>query len=594
MDLNLFIKNTTLLRYLCITIIILFTLVSCHPNDTEYPEELRRADSLCSVQPDSALLLLEQFGKNIDNEEEATQRYYQLLTIKAQDKALIPYTSDSLIKELVAYYEKDNNSFLLAEAYYYAGRTNFELGDSPQSIHYFHLASDILRKKNLDKDSVTTNHLLGCCEAQMGYVFLSQHLYTEAEKCLKQAYHVDSLQQDTSNMIIDLRDIGMTYQSENDYDKALLYYHQSSELAQIAKDTARWFASTCQETFTLTQLGNIDKAKELFFNFPARDVSNNRYSSMTILANLYDKSGETDSATYYYEQLQNIGSLSQKSHARLKLADRAINLHDPETALTHLKQYVRLNNEIDGRKDSETTALVNSLYNYNLRAQENVRLKQQQESFRAYCTIATLIVLLLTTLLSWGIISVIKHRKKEKIQNQKLKLLLETLKSESEQSLSEGRARIAKLEKRIESENSQNQSLLTERDALLLRLKQVEMIQELRNGFEVKWQNTSAHQILQERIKSTHILTENDWLIIEQQLQETDSLFLSRLSGIYEFSTIEWRVSILIKLHVTPSCIANLVSRSNASITACRKRLYTKVMTKEGKAEDWDAFVLNL
>lgn len=594
MDLNLFVKYTTLLRHICISIIILLSIVSCHPNSTDYPEELRRADSLCSVLPDSALLLLEQFVKNMDNEEEATQQYYQLLTIKAQDKALIPYTSDSLIKELVAYYEKDNNSFLLAEAYYYAGRTNFELGDSPQAIHYFHLASDILRKKNLDKDSVTTNHLLGCCEAQMGYVFLSQHLYTEAEKCLKQAYHVDSLQQDTSNMIIDLRDIGMTYQSEKDFEKALLYYHQSSELAQIAKDTARWFASTCQETFTLTQLGNIDKAKELFFNFPARDVSNNRYSSMTILANLYDKSGETDSATYYYEQLQNIGSLSQKSHARLKLADRAINLHDPETALTHLKQYVRLNNEIDGRKDSETTALVNSLYNYNLRAQENVRLKQQQESFRAYSIVALLGALFLILLLFWSIITQRQRRTREKRQNLRLKLLLNTMKYESEQSLLQSKERIVELEKLIETDNTYQQSLIAERDSLLLRLKQAEIIKEQRASFYSKWKVTPANLILQERAKNAHVLTEEDWHIIETQLQDTDPLFFERLSNIYEFSTIEWRVSILIKLHVSPSSIANLVSRSNASISVCRKRLYTKVMAKEGKAEDWDAFIRSI
>lgn len=594
MDLNLFVKYTTLLRHICIAIIILLSIVSCHPNSTDYPEELRRADSLCSVLPDSALLLLEQFGKNIDNEEEATQRYYQLLTIKAQDKACIPHTSDSLIKKLVTYYEKSNDEpFLLAEAYYYAGRTNFDIGDSPQAVHFFQQASDILRKKPADADSITVNQLLARCESQMGYVFLSQHLYAEALKCISQSYIIDSILQDTLGMTINLRDLGMIYQTENDFEKAILYYHRSADLARIAKDTIRWHKALCQEALSLIQMDKATEAKDVLFRLPSQYIEDWAHSKF-ILAIVYDKTGVSDSATYYFEQVLNVGSLSQKSHARLQLADRAIKLHDPETALTHLKQYVRLNNEIDGRKDSETTALVNSLYNYNLRAQENVRLKQQQESFRAYSIVALLGALFLILLLFWSIITQRQRRTREKRQNLRLKLLLNTMKYESEQSLLQSKERIVELEKLIETDNTYQQSLIAERDSLLLRLKQAEIIKEQRASFHSKWKVTPANLILQERAKNAHILTEEDWHIIETQLQDTDPLFFERLSNIYEFSTIEWRISILIKLHVSPSSIANLVSRSNASISVCRKRLYTKVMAKEGKAEDWDAFIRSI
>ena len=48
---------------------------------------------------------------------------YKLLTIKANDKAYITHTSDSLILSLVDYYEHDGDPAYLGEAYYYAGST---------------------------------------------------------------------------------------------------------------------------------------------------------------------------------------------------------------------------------------------------------------------------------------------------------------------------------------------------------------------------------------------------------------------------------------------------------------------------------------
>ncbi len=69
--------------------------------------------------------------------------YYQLLTIKARDKAYITHTSDSLILEVLHYYEKRKDKKHLPEAYYYAGRIYRDLGDAPQALEYFFKAIDV-------------------------------------------------------------------------------------------------------------------------------------------------------------------------------------------------------------------------------------------------------------------------------------------------------------------------------------------------------------------------------------------------------------------------------------------------------------------
>ena len=56
--------------------------------------------------------------------------YYELLTVKASDKADKLNPDADHILSLVDYYEHGDRS-LLPTAYYYAGRTYYELHDAP-------------------------------------------------------------------------------------------------------------------------------------------------------------------------------------------------------------------------------------------------------------------------------------------------------------------------------------------------------------------------------------------------------------------------------------------------------------------------------
>ena len=70
--------------------------------------------------------------------------YYRLLCIKANDKAYILHTSDSLILPVLHYYIEKDDERHLPEAYYYAGRVYRDLGDAPQALEYFEKAAEAL------------------------------------------------------------------------------------------------------------------------------------------------------------------------------------------------------------------------------------------------------------------------------------------------------------------------------------------------------------------------------------------------------------------------------------------------------------------
>ncbi|MBQ5819341.1 MAG: tetratricopeptide repeat protein, partial [Bacteroides sp.] len=147
---------------------------------------LAKADSLCSVQPDSALALLSQLESEMQQADKATRMYYQLLCIKASDKAYITHTSDSLIQEVLQYYIRKNDRHHLPEAYYYAGRVCRDLGDAPQALDYFQKAIDILPTED-------EYELKSRIYSQMGTLFYYQQMYDEALKCIRKCYDLDVL-----------------------------------------------------------------------------------------------------------------------------------------------------------------------------------------------------------------------------------------------------------------------------------------------------------------------------------------------------------------------------------------------------------------
>ena len=83
--------------------VLFFLLASCRP--VHYPQSLLVADSLCAAHPQRALEWLDSLRPRMEQERKGVRMYYDLLCIKAQDKAYMPHTSDSLIQAVLHYYE---------------------------------------------------------------------------------------------------------------------------------------------------------------------------------------------------------------------------------------------------------------------------------------------------------------------------------------------------------------------------------------------------------------------------------------------------------------------------------------------------------
>lgn len=135
-------------------ILIAVALFACSRGRNEKLEEI---DALCDSHPRLAMLMLDSIDYN--HFSSADRHRFDLLSIKSRDKAYVRHTSDSLILDVIDYYQSHQKSGLYPEALYYGGRVYSDIGDLPTALTYFQKAIDVIpdNKENLRFKSIVNN-----------------------------------------------------------------------------------------------------------------------------------------------------------------------------------------------------------------------------------------------------------------------------------------------------------------------------------------------------------------------------------------------------------------------------------------------------
>lgn len=587
-----------LLGLLCL---VLGLFGSCTPRP--YPSLLQTADSLASACPDSARSLLASLAEQMNEAPEATRMYYYLLCIKADDKAYISHTSDSLIQVVLHYYEKNNDRQHLPEAYYYTGRVYRDLGDAPQALDYFQQAAISIKEQKS-----TDSRLKSMIYYQTGLIHLYQGIYDKALEAFKQSKENTEWAKDSIFLVFNLREIGRAYSALHQADSTLYYYEAAKQLTiQLHNNTLTSIVN--QEISDIyLQLGYIDKAKSSLMsslgtlkNYPAPYYST--------LAYYYSKIGKNDSATYYYKQMLYTGNHYHKRTAYKGLSEIARKQGNPSLALGYMDKSIIYADSIQQHINKEAVHKVNALYNYQLREKENQHLKEIRNSQKTLIIILffsfTLIFVLFIA--AYIIYRINQKRKQQKIENlqERLKQIADQQYQNSLEFVFENEKRIKELRKKLLDSNNRKDELIiqlqtTEKTLLELTNRQVEIRREI-NKLSV--QALSESQIYKDfhhfacsskdfNYSNKEKLTSNEWLELATKVDETYNGFTKRLLNFYpNISKHEMRISILIKIGIPPMGMAQITNRSKQAITSVRKSLFQKTHNQEGKAEDWDNFI---
>lgn len=569
---------------------ILLLMCICACTNKPYPQSLRVADSLIHNNPDSAVILLEELKRSMAFEPQATQMYYQLLTIKAKDKAYITHTSDSLIKTVVKYYEERKDRERLPETYYYAGRVYRDLGDAPQALEY-------LQKAIESTKDCTDYRLISRIYSQTGTLYLYQDTYDQALEVFRKAYQYCLSDKDSIGMVYSLRDIGRTFTTLNCADSALYYYKGALNYAEQIHNNHLVGVVQAELSGLYIQLEMYPEA------FTAIQCSNkyikghNIAPFYAILADYYYYTNQLDSATFYYTQIASFDDLYQKQGSYKGLGNIARKKGQYKEAMEYFDKYLIYTDSIKDITNTETIRKMQSLYNYQLKEKENSKLQRQAANYKLWN------ILLIFSLLSLVFLFIAYHqfrKKKEQqqlVKQERIKQIQKERYAQSNTYLEKNKEQIKEVElslHKAEIEKDQlRQDLLKAPKSLIEKTnEQITATQRVQKQSELALKHSDIYKKFHFAVQgSDEKIGNDDWKELMCAVDEAYNQFTTRLLELYPMKTIEIQVCVLIKIGLSPAQIAFITIRSRQAISSIRKRLYSKVMGKDGTPEQWDNFI---
>ena len=524
-----------------ISVFCLLLTTSCKES---FSPALREADKILFTNLEKGEAMLDSISKTTPNMSMADKRYYQLLRLKADDKAYRPIINQKeRIDSLIAYFKHSDDNNILAETYFYAGRVYYEIGDKPESLKYYQQASEKVAKNNYA--------LQGDIYCQMANVYSYTELNKEALSALEHAYKADSLSGNIRNMLYNIRDMGENYYDNHQLSKAKAYFLKGIKLAERSKDTLLLKCFHHELANIYLEYQDWDNAllhvKKYFFHM--EDVPDKSGMLSTALET-FTQIGDKGLIKQCRQLMLKEGNIFSKQYAVENILTTSAYAHNDSNFMSQLSLYIQYTDSVI--KESHADAIKNAeqSYNYKLKEKENKYL--QASNFMKSIGIVVAVILILSCYIYFHLkIGNIKQKQKIlELKLDKYKLLKEKNEYKPLDKLAE--------EKQLLRESRIYQSLVANIEG------------------------------------QTFHLVEEDWKDIKEVVNQTFENFDSNLRGFLDVTPQEYKICLLLKMGISPTNIAHFVNLTKEAITASRRRMYTKAFSKKGKPSDWDKIISSL
>ena len=567
---------------------VLFAGLSCQRAEKSYPPAMQRAISLLSARPDSALYYLSQLDSQMADEPEETRMYHRLLTLAAEDKLYVPHTSDSLIREIVRYYEGYGDSDKLMMAYYYQGSVWRDMNDAPRAIDCYHRALEAGRHTRC-------SDLLISIYSQLGTLLAYQGVYDESLQATRTALALCRQYRDTLSSPFFLRNIGRIWDIRRNKDSVYHYYNAALQQARYNQDSVMIEAVLLELGAISLSFNEVDTAKMLLEKVKHRNDRKRFFHG--ILGRIYSREGQRDSARAYFNRALPYAGLRQQVtlHEELARLDYAEGRY--AEAFSHASQSMALRDSVTSLTETEEVAKINALYNYHRTEEMNRQLEQRNRRQRGW-----LYGIVSAALLAACATAVWLRQKKHEaaLQRQKIRNLeaeqyrrSEAYRAESRRQLAELEAQLCKAEK---DKDTARRELLETRHALLELSAAKNRIEQQERGLLVSQLHRSSvyaffHKAAHEEIR----ITAENWQELRAAIDAAYDDFTGRLYSLCpHLSEMELHICWLIKIQLSPKDMAQIVGRSQSAVSMARTRLYKKIHQKEGTTSDFDKFIADL
>ena len=572
-------------------LLIIMILTSCAGN-RKYDDLMQRADSIMNVNDDSAkvaIRMLDGVKSQLPEFSKAQKMRYELLRHKAMNKAYISFTSDSIMKEVVDYYDRHGSANERMLANYVLGCVYRDMHEVPLALEYYNKAAEQADTTAADCDYGTLYRVY----SQMGFLFSKQYLPYQLLDAFGKAEKYAYLAKDTLNAIINYQNKGDAYDYLGKKDSVVAINLRSANMfKRIGDNYNAAIALGCNYSYYIEKQDSVNakKAFEAYFSTGYEGNSNYGDAKAFLLCEkgrYYMFVSRLDSAFSCLNQSLKLSkSYSNKAAATKVLAQYYARVNKPVLAMKYaLKSSEYNDSDLLAVRESQLQQ-IQAMYNYG-RNQEIARkaeLKAERITMLVYVLIAggVVIFLLLTHLYLRQL-----KKKKEKIV---------VTKQLYDDSLLKLRQKQEELELLRTVNDRKIADVIKEKEQTINKLE--DDLKDIRD----KYSNSSLSDVdillkessIYKRIKylelhPKEIMRENDWIELEETIEQLIPSFIPLLKN--RLNVMAYRICLLVKLEISTSSIAILLGLSSSAISKYRKVMLEKLCGRSGKPKDFDEYI---
>ena len=575
-------------------LLILLILTSC-AGKRKYDDLMKRADSIMNVNDDSAkvaIRMLDGVKSQLPEFSQAQKMRYELLRHKAMNKACITFTSDSVMKKVVDYYDHHGSANERMLANYALGCVYRDMHEAPMALEYYNKATEQADTTAADCDYGTLYRVY----SQMGFLFSKQYLPYQLLDAFGKAEKYAYLAKDTLNAIINYQNRENAYSYLGNKDSVIaINLHAATMFKQIGNNYAAAIAFGCNYNYYVEKEDTLNALKTFKAYFSTGYEGNSEYedSKAYVLCQkgtYYMFTAQLDSAYNNLQQsLRLCKSYSIKAATTKALAQYYAKVNQPAMAMKYALQSSEYNDSdlIEARKTQ--LQQVKAMYDYG-RNQEIARraeLKAKRSTQMNYMIVFACVVLFL--FLSYVYRKQLALKKKRiaasKLVYEDCLLKLKRLQEEKAQLVAEKDKKLAQI--------------ITEKENAISKL--VSEIHDIQNRYSLSsmsdaylvLKNSSIYKKIQcIEAHPLEEMTEEDWTELADTVEELIPNFIPMLKN--RVSDRDYRICLLIRLGIPASLMARLLNLSDAAISKSRKTMLKKLCGKVGKPKEFDEYVLHI
>ena len=575
-------------------LLILLILTSCAGN-RKYDDLMQRADSIMNVNDDSAkvaIRMLDGVKPQLPEFSQSQKMRYELLRHKAMNKACITFTSDSVMKEVVDYYDHHGSANERMLANYVLGCVYRDLHEAPMALEYYNKATEQADTTAADCDYGTLYRVY----SQMGFLFSKQYLLYQELNAFDKAEKYAYLAKDTFNAIVNYQNQGEVYDFLGKKDSVIAINLLAAKLfKKHGNDYAAAIAFGCNYNYYIEKKDSIN-AKKAFeaYNSTGYEGNSNYEDAKAYMLCLkgtyYMFTGQLDSACYILQQsLKFCKSFSNKAATTKTLAHYYAKVNQPSLAMKYALQSSEYNDsDLIGARKTQLQQM-QAMYDYgrNQEIAKNAEQKAERSTRMNYMIVLSCLMLFL--LLSYI------YRKQIAIKKKKIavsKLLYEDSLLKLKR-LQDERAKLV-----AENDNKLAQVIMEKENTISKLKTEITHIQERYSLSSV----SDADLILKDssiykKIKFIEVhpkekMCEDDWKELADTIEEVVPNFIPVLKN--KLNDKDYQICLLVRLGFSTSLVARLLGLSDAAISKSRKTMLKKICRKEGKPKEFDEYILQI